>query len=284
MPVTIQFFPNRAPGEPGEVGPQGEQGNTGAVGLVGPSGPPGPKGDPGDIGPSGSPGQAGPQGETGPPGPKGDVGLQGPKGDTGDTGPAGQTGSQGPKGDTGLQGPPGADSTVPGPKGDKGDQGIQGVKGDTGAQGPSGGDPWTWAKLTADRSNSTVTLAAATDLSFTALANTTYIVELIGAFTSAATTTGVAVALDIPSGSVVGQVYHPISATTSGSVEQIADNATTGATTGVRAANTNVPIGGQWIVVVGATGGTVQLMFRSEIAASAVVLKANLTVLRTRSI
>jgi hypothetical protein len=152
---------------------------------------------------------------------------------------------------------------------------------------PSGGggsDPWTWAKLTADRANSTVTLAAATDLSFTAAANTTYVVELLGAFTSAATTAGMAAALDIPSGSVVGQGYHPVSATASGSFEQIADNATTGATAGVRAAATLVPVGAQWIVAVGATGGTVQLTFRSEVAGQAIVLKANLTALRSRPI
>lgn len=152
---------------------------------------------------------------------------------------------------------------------------------------PSGGggsDPWAWAKLTADRTNSTVTLAAATDLSFTAAANTTYIVQLIGSFTSAATTTGIAVALDIPSGSVSGQAYHPISATALGSVEQIADNASTGATTGVRAAATVVPISGEWIVAVGATGGLVQLMFRSEIAASAVVMKAGISALGRRAI
>lgn len=149
--------------------------------------------------------------------------------------------------------------------------------------GSGGADPWSWAKLAADVTNSTVTLATS-GLSFTATANTTYVVELIGAFTSAATTTGIAVALDIPSGSVVGQGYHPISATASGSVEQITDNATTGATTGVRAAATLVPIGGQWIVAVGATGGPVILTFRSEVAGSAVVLKGGLTVLRSRAI
>lgn len=99
-------------------------------------------------------------------------------------------------------------------------------------------------------------------------------VEFVGAFTSAATTTGIALALDIPSGQVVGQVYHPISATASGSAEQIADNATTGATTGVRAAATLVPIGGQWIVATGATAGNIVLTARSEVASSAVVLKA----------
>ncbi|MES2902822.1 MAG: hypothetical protein V4696_01430 [Pseudomonadota bacterium] len=148
----------------------------------------------------------------------------------------------------------------------------------------AGSDPWAWVKLSADRTNSTVTLAAATDLSFTAAANTTYLVEMRGAFTAAAATTGIAIALDIPSGSIVGSFDHPISATAGGQGEQIADNATTGATTGVRAAATNVPLAGWWIVAVGATGGTVQVTFRSEIAASAVVLKAGLTVLGRRII
>jgi hypothetical protein len=110
-------------------------------------------------------------------------------------------------------------------------------------------------------------------LTFTALANTTYLVKVIGVFTSAATATGMAMALDIPSGTVSGLAMHSVSATALGSSEQIADNATTGATTGVRAATTNVPFIAEFLVSVGVTGGAVTLMFRSEIAASAVVLK-----------
>lgn len=152
-------------------------------------------------------------------------------------------------------------------------------------QGEGGGsDPWTWQKLGADVANSTVTLAAATGLSFTAAANTTYLVDVVGAFQSAATTTGIALALDLPSGSVIGQALANISATTVGATEQIADNATTGATTGVRAANTNIPFSARFIVVVGSTGGSVQLQFRSEIAASAVTMKANLTAMGRRVI
>lgn len=151
------------------------------------------------------------------------------------------------------------------------------------AKAGGGSDPWTWAKLSTDRSNATTTLAAATGLSFTADANTTYIVELIGTFTSSLATAGIACALDIPSGSVVGQGYSPISATASGSFEQIADNATTGATASVRAANVLAPVGAQWIVAIGAIGGTVQMTFRPEVAATC-TLKANLTALRSRSI
>jgi hypothetical protein len=150
--------------------------------------------------------------------------------------------------------------------------------------GEGGADPWSWTKLAADVANSTVTLAPVTGLSFTALANTTYLVELIGTFQSAATTTGIALALDIPSGSVSGLLLHPTSGTALGGTEQIADNASTGATTGVRAANSNVAVTARWIIAIGATGGAVQLNFRSEVAASAVTMKAGLTALGRRII
>jgi hypothetical protein len=148
----------------------------------------------------------------------------------------------------------------------------------------SAADAWTWTKLPGDVSNSTVALAAATGLSFNAAANTSYLVEVVGAFTSAAVTTGIAMALDIPSGAVIGQVIANTSATALGGNEQIADNANTGATTGVRAAATNTPITARFRVDIGATGGTVQLTFRSEIAASAVTLKAGLTTMGRRVI
>jgi hypothetical protein len=152
-------------------------------------------------------------------------------------------------------------------------------------QGEGGGsDPWTWVKLGGNVANSTVTLAPVTGLSFTALPLTTYLVEVIGAFQSAALTTGMAIALDIPSGSIIGQPRVNISATAMSSLEQIADNATTGVSTGVRALANNVPVTGKFIVAVGAVGGTVQLQFRSEVAASAITMQANLTAMGYRSI
>jgi hypothetical protein len=150
--------------------------------------------------------------------------------------------------------------------------------------GGGGSDPWTWQKLSADVSNSTVTLAAVTGLSFAAAANTTYLVDVVGAFQSAATTTGIALALDIPSGSIVGQAIANVSASALGSTEQVADSATTGATTGVRAAATNTPVTARFIVAVGASAGTIQLQFRSEVAASAVTMKAALTAMGRRVI
>jgi hypothetical protein len=152
-------------------------------------------------------------------------------------------------------------------------------------QGEGGGsDPWTWLKLGSNVANSTTALAAVTGLSFTAAANTTYLVEVIGAFQSAATTTGMAIALDIPSGSIIGQARVNISATAMTALEQIADNATTGVSTGVRAVAANVPVTGKFLVAIGATGGTVQLQFRSEVAASAITMQANLTALGYRVI
>ena len=150
--------------------------------------------------------------------------------------------------------------------------------------GGGGSDPWAWVKLASDVANSTTTMAAVTGLSFTADANTTYLVEVIGAFQSAATTTGIALALDIPSGSVIGTTLASISATTVGATEQVADNASTGATSAVRAVNTNTPVTGRFVVAVGGSGGTIQLMFRSEVASSAVTMKAALTVMGARVI
>lgn len=151
-------------------------------------------------------------------------------------------------------------------------------------QGEDGGgsDLWTWQKLTADVVNSTTTLAAVTGLSFAAAANTSYLVEVFGTFQSALTTTGIALALDIPSGLVTGSVVHHTSTTALVGIEQIADAAVIAAISGVRAANTNVPVIAKFIVAVGSTGGTAQLQFRSEIAASAVTMKAALTAMGRR--
>ncbi|RDV06079.1 hypothetical protein DXH95_01125 [Sphingorhabdus pulchriflava] len=150
--------------------------------------------------------------------------------------------------------------------------------------GGGGSDPWTWQKLVADVANSTTTLAAVTGLSFTSSANSSYLIKVYGALQSAATTTGAALAVDIPSGSVVGQAQISSSATAAQVTEQIADNATTGVTTGVRAATTNVPFYAWFRVDIGATGGTVQLQFRSEVAGSAVTLKAGLSAMGRRTI
>ena len=143
-------------------------------------------------------------------------------------------------------------------------------------------DPWHYAVLPSNVAVSTTTFADVTGLSFFAQANTRYEVEVFGAIQTAATTTGAALALDIPSGSVIGQGVHNLAASTLTGWEQIADNATTGSGSGMRATMANVPIRFQAIAAVGGTGGAVQLRMRSEIASSAVTLQAGLTVMKWR--
>lgn len=151
-------------------------------------------------------------------------------------------------------------------------------------QNEAGGDPWTWQRLTTDVGNSTTTLSAATGLAFTAAANTAYLVEVLGTFQTAATTTGIALALDIPSGSVSGIMLHMASTTVVTGSEQVADSATAAASSGARSAATNIPLLARFIVAVGAVAGPVQLQFRSEVAASAVTMKAGLTAMGRRII
>lgn len=243
-------------------------GSGGGSGSVGPQGPEGPEGPQGPQGPAGNDGAQGIQGLIGPTGPEGPQGPQGP------AGADGLQGEQGIQGIQGIQGVPGTNGT----------NGADGATGPAGADGIDGSDQWTYVPLANNFSVSTTAVAAVTGVSFTGLANTKYEVEIFGAFQSAATTTGIGLGLDIPSGSVIGHAWHNVSTTALSSNEAIADNAVTGATTGVRVINLNVPITGHFLVSLGVTGGTVQLVARSEIASSAVTLQGGLFYLKYRSI
>jgi hypothetical protein len=151
--------------------------------------------------------------------------------------------------------------------------------------GGGGSDPWTWQSLALNNTVSTVAYANVTGMSFTGTALAKYYVKVMGAYQAAATTTGIALALDVPAGAtVIGRVVVNTTATAMIGLEQIADATATGVSTGVRAINTNTPIEAWFIVQIGATGGTVQLMQRSEIAASNTVLQAGLTVMGRRTL
>jgi hypothetical protein len=151
-------------------------------------------------------------------------------------------------------------------------------------QGESQTDPWTWQKLTADVVNSTVALAPVPGMIFEAEPDTSYLVDILGAYQSVISTTGLALALDIPSGSVIGQAVAVVTGTTPGMVEQFADNSTSGATAATRVPNSNTAVSARYVVNIGSIAGPVQLMFRSEIAGSAITMKAALTVMGTRKI
>ncbi|MCU0531797.1 MAG: hypothetical protein MUE76_06875 [Syntrophales bacterium] len=141
---------------------------------------------------------------------------------------------------------------------------------------PGGGsDPWSYVALAANSVVSTTALADVTGMSFTALANTAYEVEIFGAFQTAATTTGIGVAFDVPTGAAVsGLTLFPSSNTAVLASQQRADNADIAPTTGVGTANTNFPFWGKYLIIVAGTGGTVQLRQRSEIAGSNTTLVA----------
>jgi hypothetical protein len=151
-----------------------------------------------------------------------------------------------------------------------------GAQGTQGIQGLPGVDLWTYLTLALNSASSVTALAGVTGMSFTGLALTSYEVEIFGAFRSAATTTGIALALDIPSGSVIGLAFAPSSNTAVLATQTRADGAALAATTGVASANANIPLFGKYLVTLGVTGGTVQLMLGSEVAASAVTLQAGL--------
>jgi hypothetical protein len=91
-------------------------------------------------------------------------------------------------------------------------------------------------------------------------------------------------ALDIPSGTVIGQSIIPSANTTLMTSFQRADNAIVGTTTAAATAAADLPVTGWWLVVVGVTGGTVQLMQSSEIAASNTTLIGGRFLMQYRAI
>lgn len=258
----------------------GSRSGTG-TGTPGPSGPPGPEGPPG---PKGDPGVAGAAGGQGPPGDRGDRGDVGPVGPKGDSGSPGLTGPQGEPGPQGPRGDPGPASTVPGPKGDTGDRGPQGLKGDPGQQGVKGdpgtpGQPglpgWNRTKITADVSSSLVALGDVTGLSFSVLAGTDYEFEFLIPFMTAALTTGLALALNGPASPTLLAVKIEVPISASASVVRHTNLYNTEAL-GTAVDVVNVPRLATIVGVLrtGATAGNVIARFRSEVAASAVTVKA----------
>lgn len=152
---------------------------------------------------------------------------------------------------------------------------LEGADGSQGIQGISGAGAPSSVSLSANQAFSATSLADVTNMPvLTLAANTDYMIELIGSFESAATTTGIGLALNV-GGTVTriaGQVQHATSATAVGNCTQEANNAVTGATSGVRAISVSIVLEGKWFIRMGATGGDAQLRCRSEIASSAVTL------------
>lgn len=133
-------------------------------------------------------------------------------------------------------------------------------------------------KLTSDVSNNTTTLADITGLNFTILANTDYLLDCDVTYQSAATTTGIRISLNGPGtpSQLSASFMTPVTTTTLGGTSLATYNGGT-ATSGVAAINTNT--NGQFKAMLrnGATAGTLQLRFSSEVGASNVTVKAGST-------
>lgn len=139
------------------------------------------------------------------------------------------------------------------------------------------------ATLPADVTDSTGVFIDATGLSIALLANSTYLLESALTFQSAATTTGMALAITLPAGATIrGSYSHNVSATAIEGSYNIASGTVKGDTSGVLVINEDVPITGRWLITTAATAGNAQMQIRTGVAASAITLKAGSTVISTR--
>ena len=176
-------------------------------------------------------------GGSGPPGPEGPPGPAGPQGDPG---PAGADGAQGP-------------------------QGIQGI------QGPAGAGAVLKTLTTSPSQSSNVTYTDLTDLAFTVVNGRTYFFEFFLLYQSVITTTGIALTLSCPAGTIAARVSlqnagDGAAASFDGSITASNDTVTS---TGVRANSTpDVAVINGFFTAT--ADGTVTPRFRSEVNASAV--------------
>jgi hypothetical protein len=132
----------------------------------------------------------------------------------------------------------------------------------------------TTARLGADVTNSTVTLANVTGLALSVAANTTYAIDARVMFQSAVANTGIRLTQTVPSGAtVVSQWSTPISLTASTVANQRAAD-TGAATASIDTPNANTLATAAMLVMTGATAGSLQIRFASEMAGNSVVVKA----------
>lgn len=186
----------------------------------------------------------------------------GATGATGPSGASGATGARGLTGDTGAAGGNGA-------------QGVTGATGPSGPSGPPGSGSSTVTVLSGDRVNATTSYVNITDLSLSVAASARYLVDCILPYNASATTTGIGISWTGPASPALasGQMVAGLTAATVGGTT-IAGNDTGGATTASSATSGNVAtFRGVWSN--GPNAGTLQMRFRSEVAATnAITIKA----------
>jgi len=142
------------------------------------------------------------------------------------------------------------------------------------ADAPAGGGPAV-VRTTADVQNTATSYIDATGLSFSLAANTTYVFQFFVRFQTVATTTGINLSINGPASPafVIFMVVTAATATTLwGTCRRAYD--TGAATTGVDLANADVLATITGLIRTGASGGTLIVRFASEVAGSAVTIKA----------
>jgi hypothetical protein len=129
--------------------------------------------------------------------------------------------------------------------------------------------------LAADYTNSTTTVTS-TGLTFDAEASADYEIEILGEFSSAATTTGIGFAFTTPTGSTqTGQWVNPSATTQAATLGwQANSSGVVAAKTSGTPTGTLIPVWGRFHVRTSTTAGTVTLGCASEVASSLVTLKA----------
>lgn len=132
----------------------------------------------------------------------------------------------------------------------------------------------TAVRLGVDRVNSTVNFADCTGLEFDMAPNSHYAFEFTGAYTAAAGTTGLQLSVNGPASPnlvvAAGQIATSGTAVVNGGIASY----DTGINATASGGATALPFFVKGNISTGANGGTFILRFRSEIAASAVTIKA----------
>ena len=140
----------------------------------------------------------------------------------------------------------------------------------------------TTARLAADVTNNTTTLANVTGLAIALAANSTYTIDAKVMFQTAATATGIRLTQTAPAGATVVAQWNTPTSQTARTLANHRAADTGAATTGVDVANANTLASGLILVITGATAGNLQIRFASEVAGSNAVVKAGSNLVATK--
>lgn len=132
----------------------------------------------------------------------------------------------------------------------------------------------TPVRLGVDRSNSTVNFADCTGLWFVLAPNSHYAFEFVGAYTAAAGTTGLQLAVNGPASPSLLAMTGQISTSATAVQNGVAAAYDTGINATASGGVTALPFFIKGNISTGANGETFVLRFRSEVGGSAVTIKA----------